>query len=65
MALMAAAEAAARARGRTLLVLDTAFGHNAERLYTRAGWNRVGVIPGYALFPDGSPCDTVYFWKAI
>jgi hypothetical protein len=33
--------------------------------YMRAGWTRVGVIPNYALFPDGSPCDTVYFWKKI
>jgi hypothetical protein len=49
----------------TLLVLDTALGDKAERLYTRAGWNRVGVIPGYALFPDGSPCDTVVFWKQL
>jgi GNAT superfamily N-acetyltransferase len=65
MALMTAAEEAARARGRTLLVLDTALGDNAERLYTRAGWTRVGVIPGYALFPDGRPCDTVYFWKKL
>jgi len=65
MALMTAAEEAARARGRTLLVLDTALGDNAERLYTRAGWTRVGVIPNYALFPDGRPCDTVYFWKQV
>jgi len=65
MALMTAAEEAARARGRTLLVLDTALAGDAERLYTRAGWNRVGVIPGYALFPDGRACDTVYFWKQI
>jgi GNAT superfamily N-acetyltransferase len=64
-ALMTAAENAARARGRTLLVLDTALGGDAERLYARAGWTRVGVIPGYALFPDGSPCDTVVFWKQI
>ena len=65
LALMTAVEEAARARGRTLLVLDTALGDNAERLYTRAGWTRVGVIPGYALFPDGRPCDTVYFWKKL
>jgi GNAT superfamily N-acetyltransferase len=65
MALMTAAEEAARARGRTLLVLDTALAGAAERLYTRAGWTRVGVIPNYALFPDGSPCDTVVFWKQI
>jgi ribosomal protein S18 acetylase RimI-like enzyme len=65
MALMTSAEEAARARGRTLLVLDTALNGDAERLYTRAGWNRVGVIPDYALFPDGSPCDTVVFWKKL
>ncbi len=65
MALMTAAEEAARARGRSLLVLDTALGDNAERLYTLAGWTRVGVIPGYALFPDGRPCDTVVFWKNL
>ena len=27
------------------------------------GWTRVGVIPGFALFPDGGLCDTVFFWK--
>jgi len=64
-ALMARAEAEAKARGRTLLVLDTALDGDAERLYTRAGWTRVGVIPSYAMFPDGSPCDTVYFWKQL
>ena len=64
-ALMTAAEDAARARGRTVLVLDTALGGAAERLYTRAGWTRVGVIPHYALFPDGRPCDTVVFWKKV
>jgi hypothetical protein len=29
------------------------------------GWARVGVIPGYALHPDGRPCDTTVFWKAL
>ena len=47
-ALMRAAEATARECGKTLLVLDTASGE-AERLYERLGWERVGVIPGYAL----------------
>ena len=65
MALMTAAEEAARVRGRSLLVLDTALDGDAERLYTRAGWARVGVIPGYALFPDGRFCDTVVFWKKL
>jgi GNAT superfamily N-acetyltransferase len=63
-ALMQAAERAAREAGKTLLVLDTA-GAEAERLYTRQGWQRVGVIPGYALLPTGEPCDTAYFYKVL
>jgi ribosomal protein S18 acetylase RimI-like enzyme len=63
-ALMRAAEDAARAAGRTLLVLDTA-SDGAERLYGRLGWRRVGVIPGYALGPAGDLVDTVLFWKAL
>jgi ribosomal protein S18 acetylase RimI-like enzyme len=63
--LMERAEAEARAEGRTLLVLDTVTGDSAERLYERLGWNKVGVIPGYALYPDGRPCDTTVFWKAL
>jgi ribosomal protein S18 acetylase RimI-like enzyme len=63
-ALMRAAEAAAREAGRTLLVLDTASAE-AERLYERCGFVRVGTIPGYALLPQGGYCDTVYFYKAL
>ena len=63
--LMEHAEAEARAEGKTLLVLDTVTGDAAERLYLRLGWNRVGVIPGYALYPDGRPCDTTVFWKNV
>jgi ribosomal protein S18 acetylase RimI-like enzyme len=63
--LMEQAEAEARAEGKTLLVLDTVTGDAAARLYTRLGWTRVGVIPGYALYPDGRPCDTTVFWKAL
>jgi len=63
--LMEHAEAEARSEGRTLLVLDTVTGDDAERLYTRLGRTRVGVIPNYALYPDGRPCDTTVFWKAV
>ncbi len=63
--LMEHAESEARAEGKTLLVLDTVTGDDAERLYLRLGWTRVGVIPGYALYPDGRPCDTTVFWKAL
>jgi GNAT superfamily N-acetyltransferase len=57
-------EAEAKQRGRSLLVLDTASG-DAERLYSRAGWQRVGVIPDYALWPEGGLCATTLFWKRV
>src|SRR3954469_10150431 len=63
--LMERAESEARAEGKTLLVLDAVTGDDAERLYTRLGWTRVGVIPGYALYPDGRPCDTTFFYKEL
>jgi len=63
-ALMDAAEVAARAAGKTLLVLDTA-SPDAERLYTRHGWQRVGLIPNYALWPEGGFVDTIIFYKEL
>jgi GNAT superfamily N-acetyltransferase len=63
-ALMHAAEAVARDCGKSLLVLDTASAE-AERLYARMGWERVGVIPDYALLPQGGFCDTTYFYKKL
>lgn len=62
--LMERAEAEALAEGRTLLTLDTA-DETAERLYERLGWTKVGVIPNYALYPDGRPSHTTIFWKDI
>ena len=55
----------ARSAGFTLLVLDTKRGDAAESLYRGAGWTEVGVIPGYALNPDGTLCDTVVFYKHL
>jgi GNAT superfamily N-acetyltransferase len=63
--LMESAEEASRLAGKNLLVLDTATGDHAERLYTRLGWTRTGVIPKYALYPDGTWCDTTIFWKQV
>ncbi len=63
--LMEQAEVEARAEGKTLLVLDAVSDGDAARLYERMGWTVVGVVPGFALFPDGRPCDTTYFWKAL
>jgi GNAT superfamily N-acetyltransferase len=64
-ALMHAAESAARDSGRDLLVLDAVTGGDAERMYERLGWVRVGVIPRYALMPDGAECDTTFFYRDL
>jgi hypothetical protein len=64
-ALLAAAERSALRAGRTLLVLDTVSGSDAERLYVRQGWQRCGEIPDYALWPDGRPCPTTIFFKFL
>jgi len=61
---MQAAEQLGRERGKTLLVLDTSSA-DAERLYGRLGWTRLGVIPGFALLPDGGVCHTTYFYRAL
>jgi GNAT superfamily N-acetyltransferase len=63
--LMCAAEDTARACGKTLLVLDTVSGGDAERLYARLGWQRVGVIPDYALWPQGGLCATTVFYRRL
>ncbi len=63
-ALLVAAERGALSAGKTLLVLDTA-SDEAERLYARQGWQRCGVIPDYALMPDGALCATTFFFKAL
>jgi ribosomal protein S18 acetylase RimI-like enzyme len=64
-ALMEAIEQRAGTSGFTLLTLDTKRGDAAEGLYLRIGWTRVGVIPNYALNPDGTFCDTVIFYKDL
>lgn len=64
-ALLTAAETAGRDLGLTLLTLDTAEGGAGERLYARGGWTRVGLIPDYALMPDGALTGTVVFYKRI
>jgi GNAT superfamily N-acetyltransferase len=64
-ALMAEVEEEARRHDRWLLVLDTVPGESGHRLYIRAGWNQTGLVPDYALFPDGRPCDTAIMWKRL
>jgi GNAT superfamily N-acetyltransferase len=63
--LMVALEDAARDDGKSVLVLDTVTGGDAERLYERLGWQRVGVVPRFALMPTGEPCGTTFFYKHV
>lgn len=63
--LMRAAEAEARASGKSLLVLDTVTGGDAERLYRRLGWILAGVIPNYALFPRGGLTSTSVYYRPL
>jgi GNAT superfamily N-acetyltransferase len=63
-ALLRAAEATAQECGKTLLMLDTA-SDDAERLYQREGWVRVGVVPDFALLPKGGFCDTTFYYRNL
>lgn len=63
--LLTEVDAVARAEGRSVLVLDTVTGGDAERLYLRAGWQQVGVVPRYALMPDGRFCGTTFFHRQL
>ncbi len=64
-ALMREAEAQAAARGKSLLVLDTATDGGASGLYRGLGYTLAGEIPGYALKPHGGLTGTLLFWKRI
>ena len=63
--LMRQLEATASQAGKTVLVLDTATGSDAEMLYQSLGWVRSGSIPAYALMPDGALCSTTFYFKHL
>ncbi|MBN3854226.1 GNAT family N-acetyltransferase [Paraburkholderia sp. Ac-20340] len=63
--LMHAVDTHAQQAGKTVLVLDTVTGGDAERLYARAGWQRAGTVPDYALMPDGQFCATTFYYKQL
>ena len=65
LALMSELENIAGEGGKRLLVLDTATGSGAEQFYQRSGWQRAGVIPDFALMPDGEVCSTTLFYKSL
>jgi hypothetical protein len=64
-ALLRAAEDIAVARGRTMLVLDTAADGGASRLYESLGFTPAGLIPDYALKPHGGLTGTMVYWKRL
>ena len=64
-ALMRAAERMALDCGKTLLVLDAVTDGDAYRLYSRLGWERVGDVPDFALWPEGGYCSTTYFYRML
>jgi GNAT superfamily N-acetyltransferase len=63
--LMEAAETRARDDGRWLLVLDTVTGSDADAFYRSLGWREVGVIPDFALQPEGELTPTTVFYKDL
>ncbi|WP_233833977.1 GNAT family N-acetyltransferase [Paraburkholderia sp. ZP32-5] len=63
--LMSEIDRIAREENKSVLVLDTVTGGDAERLYQRAGWQRVGNVPNYALMPDGEFCGTTFYCKQL
>jgi ribosomal protein S18 acetylase RimI-like enzyme len=64
-ALLREAERMAIARGRWLLVLDTAEDEGAAGLYERLGFKLTGLIPDYALKPHGGLTGTLIYWKRL
>jgi len=63
--LLGAAEDAALAAGRTLLLLDTEAGSAGEALYGRCGWTAIGAVPDHAFTPDGRLAATTIFYKNL
>ena len=63
--LLREAERMAIARGRWLLVLDTAEDEGAAGLYERMGFQLTGLIPEYALKPHGGLTGTLIYWKRL
>lgn len=64
-ALLQAAELTARDCGKTLLVLDTNEGSEAERLYAHQGWVRVGTIPDYSIDAGGGLRPATFYYRNL
>ncbi len=64
-ALMAEVEATAARMGRTLILMDTRKGGEAEKLCDSLGYVRYGEVPGYARSSDGTLHSTVFFYRTL
>ncbi|KAL2429564.1 hypothetical protein ABEF95_007058 [Exophiala dermatitidis] len=64
--IMAKLEQVALDHGCFNLMLDTTVGTDAELVYPRLGYTRLGVVPEYGFSPtDGTLKDEVWFWKDL
>ena len=64
-ALMTALENEARAKGKTLLVLDTREGDPSNDLYRALGYQEAGCIPGWARDAAGTLSATIFWYKQL
>ena len=64
-ALMAEVESTARHIGRTLLLMDTRTGGEAEKMCEVLGYVKLGEVPDYARNADGRLHATSFFYKQL
>lgn len=64
-ALLDAAAERARADGLSLLWLQTHADTGADRFYEATGWTRAGVIPSYAVRPDGTLSANAFYFREL
>ena len=64
-ALMTELEAVAQRLGRTLLVMDTRKGGEAEKMCESLGYVRYGEVPNYARSANGELHTTVFFFHQL
>ena len=64
-ALMVEVESTARRLGRTLLLMDTRKGGEAEKMCESLGYTRYGEVPRYARSGDGRLDATVFYYHQL
>ncbi|MFY7866508.1 GNAT family N-acetyltransferase [Roseateles sp.] len=63
--LMARLESSALSQGRSLLVLETPSGSQAEAVYAHLGWLRAGEIPDYGACAEGRLQGAALYYKRL